>query len=159
MYEYSKVYDDCLKCGKCKPVCTIFNISGDETKSPRGFIDLLNAYQEDVLVLDKNTKDIFESCFLCTNCVDVCPNDLPVDTIIEQVRFDLARKYGIAWYKRLFFFLLRHRKIMDFMSYLGYMFQSCAIKINKEKEWATPRFSLPIIKKVDFFLLQNKQLS
>ena len=157
MYEYREVYNDCLKCGKCKPVCTIFNISGDETKSPRGFIDLLNAYQEDVLVLDKNTKDIFESCFLCTNCTDVCPNDLPVDTIIEQVRFDLAKKYGIAWYKKLFFFLLRHRKIMDLMSYFGYMFQSCAIKINKEKEWGTPRFSLPIIKKDRFLPFAKKQ--
>ncbi len=156
LYNYNEIYNDCLKCGKCKPVCTIFNISGDETKSPRGFIDLLNAYQEGVLVLDKNTKDMFDSCFLCTNCVDVCPNDLPVDTIIEQVRFDLGKKYGIAWYKRMFFFLLRHRKIMDFMSYLGYVFQSCAIKINKEKEWATPRFSLPIIKKGRFLPFAKK---
>ena len=150
MFEYKEVYDDCLKCGKCKPVCTIFNISNDETKSPRGFIDLLNAYQDNVLELDENTKDMFESCFLCTNCVDICPNDLPVDSIIEQVRADLTTKYGLAWYKRFFFFLLRHRVIMDFMSYLGYVFQSCALKINYEKECASPRFSLPIIKKNRF---------
>ncbi len=67
--------------------------------------------------------------------------------IIEQVRSDIAKKFGIAWYKRLFFFLLRHRKIMDFMSKLGYMFQTCGIKINEEKQSATPRFSLPIVKK------------
>ena len=67
--------------------------------------------------------------------------------IIEQVRSDIAKKFGIAWYKRLFFFLLRHRKIMDFMSKLGYMFQTCGIKINEEKQSAIPRFSLPIVKK------------
>jgi glycolate oxidase iron-sulfur subunit len=147
MYDYSKTSDDCIKCGKCKPVCTIFDISHDESQSPRGFIDLLGAYHRDDLELDKNAKKIFESCFLCTNCVDVCPIDLPVDTIIEQVRFDIGKKYGIAWYKKAFFWLLRHRTILDFMAKMGYVFQSCAIKIQKQREFATLRFSLPIIKK------------
>ena len=146
-FDYTAISDDCVKCGKCKPVCTIFNINQDETTSPRGFIDLLGAYKRDELELDKNAKDIFESCFLCTNCVEVCPNDLPTDMIIEQVRSDIAQKYGIAWYKRLFFFLLRHRKTMDFLSKLGWMFQTCALKINEKKKSALPRFSLPIVKK------------
>ncbi|MFA5721091.1 MAG: (Fe-S)-binding protein, partial [Aliarcobacter sp.] len=41
----------------------------------------------------------------------------------------------------------RHRRIMDFMSKLGYMFQTCAIKIDEKTKSATPRFSLPIVKK------------
>jgi glycolate oxidase iron-sulfur subunit len=146
-FDYTSISDDCVKCGKCKPVCTIFNINQDEATSPRGFIDLLGAYERDELELDKNAKDIFESCFLCTNCVEVCPNDLPTDMIIEQVRSDIAKKFGIAWYKRLFFFLLRHRKIMDFMSKLGWMFQTCALKIEEKNSSAVPRFSLPIVKK------------
>ena len=146
-FNYTAISDDCVKCGKCKPVCTIFNINQDEATSPRGFIDLLGAYERDELELDKTAKDIFESCFLCTNCVEVCPNDLPTDMIIEQVRSDIAKKFGIAWYKRLFFFLLRHRKIMDFMSKLGWMFQTCALKLDEKKQSALPRFSLPIVKK------------
>jgi glycolate oxidase iron-sulfur subunit len=146
-FNYTAISDDCVKCGKCKPVCTIFNINQDEATSPRGFIDLLGAYERNELELDKTAKDIFESCFLCTNCVEACPNDLPTDMIIEQVRSDIAKKFGIAWYKRLFFFLLRHRKIMDFMSKLGWMFQTCALKIDEKKQSALPRFSLPIVKK------------
>ncbi len=146
-FDFTKINDDCIKCGKCKPVCTIFNINQDETTSPRGFIDLLGAYKEDKLNLDLNAKNIFESCFLCTNCVEVCPNDLPVDMIIEQVRFDIAKKFGISWYKRFFFFLLKHRKIMDLMSTLGWVFQTCALKLDDNKQSAIPRFSLPIVKK------------
>ncbi len=146
-FDYTKVSDDCVKCGKCKPVCTIFNINQDEATSPRGFIDLLGAYKRNELDLDMTAKDIFESCFLCTNCVEACPNDLPTDMVIEQVRSDIAKKFGIAWYKKLFFFLLRHRKIMDLMSKLGYVFQTCGLKINNENQSATPRFSLPIVKK------------
>jgi len=143
-FDYTKISDDCIKCGKCKPVCTIFNINQDEATSPRGFIDLLGAYDRGELELDTTAKDIFESCFLCTNCVEVCPNDLPTDMIIEQVRNDIRKKFGIAWYKRAFFFLLRHRKIMDFMAKMGWVFQTCGIKINEPKQSATLRINLPI---------------
>ncbi|MEA3316213.1 MAG: (Fe-S)-binding protein [Campylobacterota bacterium] len=143
-YNFTAISDECIKCGKCKTNCTIFNINKDETTSPRGFIDLLGAYDRDELKLDKTTKDIFESCFLCTNCVEACPNDLPTDTIIEQVRFDIAKKYGITWYKKVFFFLLRHRKIMDSMAKMGYVFQTCGLKINYENQSAKSRFNLPI---------------
>ncbi|MCK5110178.1 MAG: (Fe-S)-binding protein [Arcobacteraceae bacterium] len=143
-FNYTAVSDDCIKCGKCKSVCTIFQINQDETTSPRGFIDLLGAYERDELELDKTAKDIFESCFLCTNCVEVCPNDLPTDMIIEQVRNDIAKKYGITWYKRAFFFLLRNRKIMDLLAKMGWVFQTCGLKINHDKQSSKLRLNLPI---------------
>lgn len=143
-FNYTDISDDCIKCGKCKTVCTIFNVNQDETTSPRGFIDLLGAYKRDELELDKTAKDIFESCFLCTNCVEVCPNDLPTDMIIEQVRSDIAKKYGIAWYKKAFFFLLRHRKIMDLMAKMGWVFQTCGLKIDAQKQSGKLRLNLPI---------------
>ncbi len=152
---FTDVSDECIKCGKCIPTCTIHNVNADEVTSPRGFLDLLGAYQKGDLELDKNAKDIFESCFLCTACTEICPNDLPVDMVIEQVRNDIRKKYGLAWYKRAFFFLLRHRKIMDFMAKMGYVFQTCGFKIQEKQESMKPRFSLPIIKK-DRFLPSAK---
>jgi glycolate oxidase iron-sulfur subunit len=147
IFDFTKISDDCIKCGKCIPVCTIHDVNADEVTSPRGFIDLLGQYKQGNLELDKTAKDIFESCFLCTNCVEVCPNSLPTDMIIEQVRNDIRKKYGLAWYKKLFFWLLRHRKIMDTMASLGYVFQTCGFKIKEKQESMEPRFSLPIIKK------------
>ncbi len=149
MYKFSEIADKCVKCGKCIQVCTIHNINSDEVTSPRGFLDLLGAYERGELELDKNAKNIFESCFLCTNCVDVCPNSLRVDTAIENVRRNLAQKFGIAWYKKMFFWLLRHRFIMDVCARLGYVFQSCAFKIKENT--MTPRFSLPMVKKERLF--------
>ncbi|BDY12635.1 glycolate oxidase iron-sulfur subunit [Hydrogenimonas cancrithermarum] len=147
LFEYTKISDDCIKCGKCIPVCTIHQVNPDEVTSPRGFIDLLGAHERGELELDRTAKNIFESCFLCTNCVDVCPNDLPTDMVIEEVRKEIADKYGIAWFKRLFFFLLRHRKIMDIASKLGYVFKSCAVQTDEKRGGLIPRFNLPIIKK------------
>ncbi len=147
LFNFTETSDACIKCGKCIPVCTIHNVNADEVTSPRGFIDLLGAYQRGQLELDLNAKAIFESCFLCTNCVDVCPKALPTDMIIEQVRADIADKYGIAWFKRAFFFLLRHRTTMDILFKLGYVFQTCGFKIKAELNSMQPRFNLPIIKK------------
>ena len=145
-FDFSAISDMCVKCGKCKPNCTIFKISGDEVRSPRGFLDLIGAYNRGEMKLDKNAKSIFESCFLCTNCVEACPASLPVDEMIENVRFDLAQKYGISWYKRLFFYLLRHRWIMDFAARLGYVFKSCGFR-ERDNDTMQPKFALPMLKK------------
>ena len=147
IFNFTKISDDCVKCGKCIPVCTIHNVNADEVTSPRGFIDLLGAYKRGDLELDKTAKDIFESCFLCTNCVEVCPNSLPTDMVIEQVRADIADEFGIAWFKKAFFYLLRHRRTMDILFKLGYVFQTCGFKIKAGQNSMQPRFNLPIIKK------------
>lgn len=146
LIDLIKTGDDCVKCGKCIPVCTIHAISPDETTSPRGFLDLLAAYKKGDLELDKNAKRIFESCFLCTNCVDVCPSRIPTDTAIEEVRAEIAKEFGITWYKRIFFWLLKHRAVMDFAAKMGYTLKSCAFEDKKEKNSMLPRFSLPVVK-------------
>ena len=147
IFNFKETSDACVKCGKCIPVCTIHNVNADEVTSPRGFIDLLGAYQDGKLELDYTAKEIFESCFLCTNCTDVCPKALPTDMVIEQVRNDIRKKFGIAWFKKVFFYLLRHRTTMDILFKMGYVFQTCGFKIRKEIESMEPRFSMPIIKK------------
>lgn len=146
IFDYANITDECIKCGKCIPVCTIHNVNADEVTSPRGFLDLLGAYQRGNLELDKNAKDIFESCFLCTNCVDVCPKSLPTDSVIEQVRADIGKKFGIAWYKRVFFLLLRHRWLNDLAFKMGWVFQTCGFKIKADVDSMTSRFNLPMLK-------------
>lgn len=143
-FNFSEISEACVKCGRCIQVCTIYSVKRDEITSPRGYLDLVGAYSRGELKLDKITTDAIQSCFLCTNCVDVCPKNLRVDTAIEFIRSEVAKKHGISWYKRLFFFLLRHRLIMDIAAKLGYVFQSCGFKIQHNGMKA--RFNLPMIK-------------
>lgn len=155
-YSYFKTSDACVKCGKCLPDCTIFSINGDEATSPRGFIDLLGAYQRNEIPLDKNAKNIFETCFLCTTCVSVCPNSLPTDTLIENIRYEIAQKFGIAWFKRAFFYLLKHRKIMDLGFKLGAFFSPLLFKKTSDGNSITPRFQLPFLGNRTFGAIANK---
>ncbi|RUM65850.1 MAG: glycerol-3-phosphate dehydrogenase [Sulfurospirillum sp.] len=147
IFNFQETSDACIKCGKCIPVCTIHQVNPDETTSPRGFIDLLGQYQAGNLTLDKTAKNIFESCFLCTNCVDVCPNSLPTDMVIEEVRADIADKFGIAWFKRIAFYMLEHRKVMDIVMKFGFMFKTCALAEDEKGRGLKARFSLPMMKK------------
>ena len=146
IFNFAQTADECVKCGKCIPVCTIHNVNADEVTSPRGFIDLLGAYKRGNLELDQTAKDIFESCFLCTACVEACPKSLPTDMLIEQARADIAQEFGIAWYKRAFFLLLRHRWMNDIAFKLGWTFQTCGFKIKSEINSMTSRFNLPMVK-------------
>ncbi|TQR29554.1 glycerol-3-phosphate dehydrogenase [Campylobacter sp. MIT 99-7217] len=160
LLDTSKFYESCVKCGKCIPNCTIHKINADETTSPRGFLDLISAVNSHELSLDQNAKKIFESCFLCTNCVEACPSHIRVDSAIEAVRFEIAHKFGIAWYKRLAFYLLSKRKVLDFIARLGFVFQSCAFKIQDQENQNSgmrAKFSLPLIKKGRFLASLSKK--
>ncbi|MBD5165499.1 (Fe-S)-binding protein [Helicobacter sp.] len=155
-YDYLKTSNACVKCGKCLPDCTIFGINGDEATSPRGFIDILGAYQRNEIPLDKNAKEIFETCFLCTTCVSVCPNSLPTDTLIENIRYEIAQKYGIAWFKRAFFYLLKHRKMMDFGFKLGALFVPLLYQKTRDGHSIKPRFTLPLLQNRIFGAIANQ---
>ncbi len=146
-FDLLSAAEACIKCGKCIPTCTIHQVNADETTSPRGFLHLLGAVQEGTLELDKNAKEIFESCFLCTNCTAVCPAALPTDWMIEKARIEIAKKHGIAWWKRLFFALLKRRGVMDFLARAGYVLKSCAFKTDPKKGGMLARFGLPMVKK------------
>lgn len=145
-FSYLPTTDSCVKCGKCIPSCTIFSINGDEVTSPRGFIDLLGAYERGNLPLDKNAKNIFESCFLCNTCVSVCPNVLPTDELIENIRYEIAQKFGIARFKKIIFYLLKNRKVMDRILSFGSIFVPILFKTSKDSSCLIPRIKLPFLK-------------
>ncbi len=147
MFKFSDISDMCIKCGKCIPGCTIHRVNPDEATSPRGFLDILKGVEEGDIEIDKTFKDTVESCFLCNQCVEVCPNSLPTDFMIENARNLVAKKYGIAWWKKAFFFMLRHRWAYDLISKLGFYFQTCGFKIEEEKKSIRSRFSLPMLHK------------
>lgn len=136
MLDLGQLSNACVKCGKCIPHCTIYRINRDEVTTPRGFLDLLGAYKKGELKLNSQSRDIFESCFLCTTCVSECPSSLPVDTAIESVRIDIAKKFGIAWYKHAYFYLLRHRKVADFVFSFCSFIAPCVFKYDESsRRW------------------------
>lgn len=154
MLDLSSISLACVKCAKCVPSCTIYQINRDEVTSPRGFVDLLGVYNKGNIALDRNLKNIFESCFLCTTCTTLCPQSIDTATMIQQSRIDIAEKFGISWYKRFYFYLLKHRKLMDFVFSFVSFAAPCAFKKTNDK--LRSRFSISKFGKRTIFPFQHK---
>ncbi|MDR2152826.1 MAG: (Fe-S)-binding protein [Helicobacteraceae bacterium] len=144
-FNFAEYADACVKCAKCVPDCTIHSVSRDETTSPRGFIHLMANMQDGSLMLDKNLKKIFETCFLCANCVTVCPSKIPTDLLIENARAQSVEKYGLAWFKRAVFFLLKRRSLQNVAAKFAFIFKSCGFA--KTQNGMRARFSIPMMKR------------
>jgi len=148
-FDFSNLSEMCVKCGKCIQVCTIYAVKREETNSPRGFLDLIGAYERGELPLDADSKKIFESCFLCTSCVEACPNALPVDFGIEKIRSEINAKFGIPKWKKRLFWLLGNRKVLDIAAKMGYVFKSCGFEIQKTEFDVNmkAKFKMPFLEK------------
>lgn len=74
--------------------------------------------------------------------------------MIIKSRIAIAQKYGISWYKRAYFFLLRHRKIMDFVFSLTHFIAPCAFKSDDDR--LRSRFALSKFGKRTIFPFAKK---
>ncbi|MDR1451764.1 MAG: (Fe-S)-binding protein [Helicobacteraceae bacterium] len=144
-FNFAEYERECVKCAKCVPTCTIHSINRDETTSPRGFIHLMANMQDGSLKLDKNLKKIFESCFLCVNCVSICPSQIQTDLMIENARAEIAAKFGLAWFKRIIFFVLKRRSLQNIAAKFGYLFKSCGFAA--APNGMRSRFALPMTRR------------
>ncbi|MCE3038456.1 (Fe-S)-binding protein [Helicobacter anatolicus] len=111
----------CVKCAKCIQGCATYQIHRDEVHSPRGFLELIKSVEI------AQQEEFLDTCFLCTHCVSACPIGLPIDFAIMQSRRE--NKQGVL--KRFYFFLLRHRKIMDFVFLFLSFLPPCFFKQKK----------------------------
>ena len=122
--ELQDIASACVKCGKCIPTCTTYQLHKDEVHSPRGFLESIYQYTQGNLTLDASLQNALDTCFLCNHCVSSCPISLPIDGAIEQMRMR-AKK---SLFKRFYFFLLRHRWCMDWVFRFVAFIPPCAFR-------------------------------
>jgi glycolate oxidase iron-sulfur subunit len=63
----------CSRCGKCKAVCPVFRVLGDELRVARGRVSLIEAYLAGGLAASDKLTDALASCMKCRQCENVCP--------------------------------------------------------------------------------------
>ena len=82
-----ELLDRCISCGFCLPACPTYALTGVETSSPRGRINLMRALETDVLPDDDPTV-LEESsfCLGCRACESVCPAGVQYGELVEEWR-------------------------------------------------------------------------
>jgi glycolate oxidase iron-sulfur subunit len=82
-----ELLDRCISCGFCLPACPTYALTGVETSSPRGRINLMRAIETGVLDDDDPTV-VEESsfCLGCRACEPVCPAGVQYGALLEEWR-------------------------------------------------------------------------
>ena len=75
----------CISCGFCLPACPTFQLTGEESESPRGRIELVAALQSDELTLEQVTPHL-DRCLGCRACEPACPSNVQYGEILELAR-------------------------------------------------------------------------
>src|SRR6202046_5255403 len=77
----------CISVGCCLPVCPTYALTGVETSSPRGRINLMRALETGVLSDDDSTVNEEASfCLGCRACEPVCPAGVQYGELLELWR-------------------------------------------------------------------------
>ena len=83
---------DCVHCGLCLPRCPTYEVTGNETESPRGRIYLMRAVAEGRLNLSTGFGDTMTNCLVCRACEQVCPSGVAFHQMMEITRNELSNK-------------------------------------------------------------------
>ena len=86
----------CVQCGLCLPFCPTYRVTGDETHSPRGRIQLMREVQLGGAPVTVEVRESFETCVQCRGCEPACPSGVSFGHLMEQTRTTLARQGATA---------------------------------------------------------------
>lgn len=92
----------CVQCGLCLTACPTYQVSGDESQSPRGRIALMRHVQDHDAPLTDEVMDAFATCVQCRACEPACPSNVQYGFLMETTRATLASEGKSApWWLRL----------------------------------------------------------
>ncbi len=75
----------CISCGFCLPACPTFQLTREESESPRGRIELVAALRSGELELD-DARPHLDRCLGCRACEPACPSGVRYGEILELAR-------------------------------------------------------------------------
>jgi glycolate oxidase iron-sulfur subunit len=79
--------DACVHCGFCLQACPTFLVTGDESDSPRGRIELMRGLERgDIAVTDTALIYHLDRCLGCRGCEPVCPSGVQYGHGLEAAR-------------------------------------------------------------------------
>ncbi|MDA2956715.1 MAG: (Fe-S)-binding protein [Ilumatobacteraceae bacterium] len=103
----------CVGCGLCLPHCPTFRVTGDESKSPRGRIEIMRALHEDQLGFDEEVVESLDTCVQCRGCEPACPSGVPYGELIDAANRLRRVDSPIPVWLRLGLRALPHRRLLS----------------------------------------------
>lgn len=117
--SYRQEVARCVKCGACRAVCPAFLHAREESLSPRGRMALVQAVLDGRLPVSKIYEDRLATCAACLACESVCPNSVPVTTIIQRAKEQATAESGMGVIKRALSGVVMHPALFRAAAWLA----------------------------------------
>src|SRR3972149_4741079 len=86
-----KAITQCSRCGFCRAVCPIFDLTKRPITNARGKMILLKEIMEGKLSVTEGVAQALLRCTTCMNCTVNCPSGVDPQEVIKAARKDAVR--------------------------------------------------------------------
>ena len=108
-----ELLDRCVRCGSCRQVCPVFNVTKEEPSVARGKIFLANLINQGKAELDREAAHFFNLCTTCLRCAEICPVMVDYEKIALSARAKAVEKFGLSPEKKIAVKLFSNPKLLN----------------------------------------------
>lgn len=87
-------------------------MTGEESKSPRGRIEIMRGLHDDRLDFDDEVVEALDTCVQCRGCEPACPSGVPYSELLEATNRRRRTERPVPWWLRLGLSLLTRRRLL-----------------------------------------------
>jgi len=137
--------DACVHCGFCLQACPTFLVTGDESDSPRGRIELMRALERgDLAATDDALNLHLDRCLGCRGCEPVCPSGVHYGYGLEAARARLAEARGVPWLARAALWALTTPGVSGVVYWFGRLLRATGLP-RRLAGWGRIRFAMGML--------------
>jgi glycolate oxidase iron-sulfur subunit len=123
-----ELLEKCVRCGSCRSVCPVFNVTKEEPSVARGKIFLANMINQGKLEVNKEAANIFNLCTTCLRCQEICPVMVNYEEIAISSRSLSVKKFGLPIEKKIIVETMSKRYLLNAITRIGSTFQRILFK-------------------------------
>ena len=121
----------CVSCGLCLPHCPTYQVTQDESRSPRGRISLMRGVESGSLAITKEVIDSIDTCVQCMGCETACPSSVQYGSLIERTREALITERKLNLRLKVGLWVLLRMRLLMIGSRLLALIQRSGLLSNK----------------------------
>jgi len=114
-----ELLEKCVRCGSCRSVCPVFNVTKEEPSVARGKIFLANMINKGKVELDREAADFFNLCTTCLRCQEICPVMVDYESIAISARALSVKKFGLPPEKRAIVEVMSRKTLLNTLTKAG----------------------------------------